>query len=524
MDANSRFHRREPHPANSPSTPNPHDLLRKTATALVMLVLTAPVAGKDAPAEFRFHRDGILGTSLDLTVWAADRQQADAVERAVLEEIERLRLILSTYDPNSEISRLRGASGPVKCSQELLDVLEACDAWRVRSGGAFNAHLGELIALWKQAEKENQPPGEAKLASAARQVSQPAWKVDRPAGTVTPLSGFAPNVDALAKGYIVDKAMSAGLAKGPSVTGMLLDIGGDLRVRGSAAAEPNIPWLIGVTDPKHTQENAPPLVRLRLSDKGVATSAHYARHYTIAGKQYSHILDPRTGRTVEGVTSATAAANDAATADALATALCVLKPTVGLELVKTVQGADCLILAADGKQYTSDGWKALLAPTTASTQPGTQPAAGAWPKGHQLLISLALGRVRPKPYVAVWVEDAKGNPVRTITVWGNERKYLKDLKAWWSFARNDAELVKGVTRASRSAGKYELVWDGRDDKGKAVPAGTYTVQIETAREDGPHTRLKGAIECGPAKATGEATPNKEVTEVLLKYGPGGGER
>ena len=88
---------------------------------------------------FRFHHENILGPSLDIQVAASDAGQA------VLAEIERLRRLLSGYDPASEISRLNHASLPVTCSRETLDVLRSYDRWREKSGGAYSGHLGSLI-------------------------------------------------------------------------------------------------------------------------------------------------------------------------------------------------------------------------------------------------------------------------------------------------------------------------------------------------------------------------------------------
>jgi thiamine biosynthesis lipoprotein len=59
------------------------------------------------PELFQFHHEGVLGTSLDLQMHATDAVQAEVVEKTVLEEIERLRKVLSMYDPESEISRFR---------------------------------------------------------------------------------------------------------------------------------------------------------------------------------------------------------------------------------------------------------------------------------------------------------------------------------------------------------------------------------------------------------------------------------
>ena len=77
---------------------------------------------------FRFHHEAVIGTSLDLQVTRRMRSRA-AVEAAILAEIERLRKILSTYDPASEISQVNARHAPVACSPELLEVLGFYDFW-----------------------------------------------------------------------------------------------------------------------------------------------------------------------------------------------------------------------------------------------------------------------------------------------------------------------------------------------------------------------------------------------------------
>jgi FAD:protein FMN transferase len=479
-------------------------------------------ASAAAPAleEFQFHQDGILGTSLDLTVVCREASQADAALAAVLDEIERLRRILSTYDSSSEISRLAAAAGPVRGSPELLDVLGACEVWRVRSDGAFNAQLGDLVALWTDAAKAGRLPDEQALAEAVRRAAQPLWQIDAAAGTVARIGPGRANVSALAKGYIIEKAAQAAMTRDPALTGLLLAIGGDLRVMGSAVEGPDSPWLIGVVDPKHCQENAPPLTRLRLADRAVATSGHYERYSTIEGKRYSHILDPRTGRPVEGVAGATAVAPDAATADALSTTLCVLAPEDGLRLAASVRGAECLIVGEDGRTYASAGWAALEAPAPAADPaPATAPAGQAWPAGSTVNIAVEMIAKGKRPYVVFWIEDAAGKPVRLLSVWGSDRKYFKELPAWWALYRNQADLVKAVTRATRTAGKYQLAWDGLDDAGKPVGSGKYTVRVETAQEEGPHLLLAGTIACEKDPATTEIAGNRHIKDVTVTFGP-----
>src|SRR5438094_283426 len=74
-----------------------------------------------------------------------------------------MRKILSSYEPASEVSRVNAATGTVKCSQELLDVLAGYDWRNAKSGGAYNGHLGDLIRVWRAAEQAGAMPDAAAL-------------------------------------------------------------------------------------------------------------------------------------------------------------------------------------------------------------------------------------------------------------------------------------------------------------------------------------------------------------------------
>jgi thiamine biosynthesis lipoprotein ApbE len=500
---------------------------RTIGTLLVFLVAIALVvpAGRAAEPElFRFHHEGVLGTSLDLQVRAPDAAQAGLVEAAVLGEIERLRKLLSTYDPASEINRFNTSAGPVKCAPELLDVLGFYDFWNARSAGACNGHLGELIAAWKTAEKSGVPPDAAALQRIVQALAQPGWKLDRAAGTSTRLPGGALTIDSIGKGYILSKAAAAARVKVPAAPGFLLNIGGDIFASGQASA--GTPWTVGVADPKRSADNAPPLTQLRLSDRAVSTSAAYERGFAVGGRRLSHILDPRTGQPAEGVASATVVAPNNANANALATTLCVLKPEEGLALAREIPDVECLIVAADGRQFRSPRFATFeVPPATAATPAGAPPAkTGLWPAGYEVALTITLktpvgARKVKRPYVAVWVENADAKRVRTVTVWGNKRKYLPDLPAWWKLAQEDQQWAQSITRATRSAGQHRIEWDGLDDQGKPLPPGTYTVFLEVNREHGSRAIQSGKILCGSAPAKGSIPAGSEFDPAEISYGP-----
>jgi len=499
--------------------------LRQASALAVLLAagLAAPAASAAEP--MHFHHENILGTSLDVEVATVDAKLGAAVEAAVLGEIERLRKILSTYDPSSEISRLNSATAPLVCSPEMIDVLSAYDLWQARSHGAYNGHLGDLIGLWSKAEKAGIPPSAADLQAVLAELPRPGWKINSATRSVTRLTAsHTLNVNSLGKGYIVTKAAVAARKAVPGVKGFLVNIGGDIFASGQPSADSL--WSIGVADPRHSEENAAPLTKVRLANQAVSTSAAYERGYTLKGRHFSHILDPRSGQPAQGVSSATVIANNNASANAMATALCVLKPEEGLELVKTYPGAACLIIGADGQQFRSEGFAALEGAAPSPPTPGTAPAlTGAWPLGYQVSMAIDIkpsareGRKSKRPFVAIWVDNASGQRVRTVTVWGNERKYLPELRAWWKEAKADPDKVAAITRATRSVGQYRIVWDGKDERGQALPLGTYTISVEANREHGSYSLEHGEIVCGKVPATGSIPAAAEFGETKLSYGP-----
>ena len=450
------------------------------------------------PHRFARGHEHVLGTSLDVIVEAAHPAEAAACEARLLGEIERLRKIFSTYDPASEISRVM-AGAPVE-SAELAELFAAYETWAARTDGLVAANLGGVIDEWREAARTGRPPDPAALARAAQRSR-------------------AFNVDALGKGFIIDRAVAVARQWAP---GGLLNLGGDLRAWGDTA------WRVGVADPQNPADNAPPLARFALRDAAVATSGGYARFFHVGGKRFSHLIDPRTLRPLAPGGGATVVARDCVTANALSTAASIGGADTGLRLARENEATGFLFADAAGN-VTRGG---VLAPT-ATAQPApsgaeekSPPAAkdAGWPAGFQVTVQVALkNHTEPKrtyrPYVVVWIEDAQNRVVRTLALWGEDPRYQRKLGTWMRLM-GDTEAPYMAGRATRAPGAYSLGWNGTDHFGRRVPAGNYTVRLELCREDGPHVVTAAKVECGrePYSATLAETAESDASTV--SYGPG----
>lgn len=504
------------------------------AAALAAVALVASPARADD--RFPFHEVNVLGTSMDLSVVARDQATADQARNVVLAEVKRLASLLSTYDPATELSRLNAASvgAPVQVSTEVREVLGLYDAWRGKTGGTYSAGVGTLVSLWKEAEKAGREPDAAMLQEQVKAAAGKLWEVDA-AGAVRRLVDLPLNIDSLGKGFIVSRAAAAAM-KVPGVSGVLLNIGGDITAAGSSEPGKKLKWSVAVADPR--QPAGKPLSEIRITDLSVATSGSYERGYTIGGKRYSHLLDLQTGRPIDieartgrQVIGATVIAPDNATANALATSLCLLDVDAGIRLVGEVPGAGCLLVLADGSRVRSELYRRFEVPRDDASleQSSIATAEGPrWPADHAVKVHFDLKPLESRPseraYVALWVEDAHGHHVTTLAVWGNNRRWLPSMKGWWKHGKTDNSLVTATTRATRPAGKYDLQWDGRDQLGRDVPAGKYTVWVETSYEHGGHVLRGASVECGSQPQTAQIGPSSHYENVRIDFGPRREER
>jgi thiamine biosynthesis lipoprotein len=261
-----------------------------------------------------------MGTACTATVtltatdaWSAER--ALAAGRAEVAACERS---LSRFLPDSDLSRLNAASGAwVDVDERLLDALDAALDARAQTGGRFDPTvLPALVAAGYDRSFEQLRPRLPTPLAGWRAGA--AIDLDHGNGRARLEPGAAVDLGGIGKGFSATRALAAMRRAWPLVPGALVDLGGDLAIRGSAPD--GGAWRIAVADPHAPGESVCILER---KNGGIATSGRDGRRFG-PGKRFHHLIDPTTGAPAnDGPTAVTVATTDAALAEAHATALAI---------------------------------------------------------------------------------------------------------------------------------------------------------------------------------------------------------
>lgn len=491
----------------------------------VLLVVLLTLTGTIAWAErFDFHHENVFGTSLHLQIEADSKESADAAEARVLAEIDRLSAIFSSYDPNSELSKFQSLpiGTSTKLSRELFELLAECDHWTAASHGAFNPAIEIISKEWKRSAAQNKLPRHATLASLAEQVSGKHWQLDKLSLQATRISSLPISLNAIATGYILDQIVAQLITD--KITGVMIDIGGDIRVAGKIEAN------IAIANPRHDALGAAPLSIQSISNAGITTSGKSERGFEIQGVKYSHLIDPRTGIPVTDTVSATIIARNACTVDVLATICSVMSIPESLRLVDATPGAACMLISASGEVFKSKNWPSESA-TSKLQLPTKLVNFQSKETEPVMLIDFEItkaenaGRYR-RPYVAVWIEDKDGFPVKTLLLFLMKNqpgpRWHRDLRRWYADDQmrllvDKTDIIDAVSKPTRNPGKYKVEWDGLDDAGKPLKEGEYTLFIEAAREHGTYQLMKHKFDFGGKPFEENLKGNAEISSASVKY-------
>ena len=327
--------------------------LRLTTAAVVMLCLAG--CG-DSQTDTYQQQLLAFGTLVEISLYDVEpdtaRQAVQAVDQLFMQQHKDWHAW--QRGELDSLNQAFAAGQDMQVDPAIIRLIEMGQRFEHLSHGLFNPAIGHLLKLWgfQQDEPAKAPPDTDSIsrwvqaAPSTLQVhvegsrvssSNPAVKLD--------FGGFA-------KGYSVATAVD--LLEQRGIGNLIVNAGGDLCLRGRHGERP---WRIGIRSP----EGNGVLASLDLEGaRCVFTSGDYERYFEYNGKRYGHILDPRSGYPAEGVHSVTVLADDAALADAAATALFVAGVPDWQAIARSFSIRDVLLIDAAGDAYITDTLKPLV--------------------------------------------------------------------------------------------------------------------------------------------------------------------
>ena len=312
-----------------------------------------------------------MGTYCRIVIAAPNDRHSRRAADSALAQICALEALTSTYRQESEVSQLSALepNTPRMLSPEIFTVLERSLYYSRLTDGAFDITVEPLMNLWQAAVKRDRLPSSEEIAGMLRAIGYDKIALDPVARTITfRQAGMSVTLNAIIPGYAADLALAR--LRQANLPAALVDIGGEIACFGHPPGRNA--WDIGIQNPfqpaSAPMDTSPGavLATIRLTDAAVSTSGNYQRFFQIAGRHYSHILDPRTGLPVEQAPSVTVIAPTAADADALATACSVLSVSEALKLINRIPNTEALLITGSAEApvfHTSTGFaKYLLTP------------------------------------------------------------------------------------------------------------------------------------------------------------------
>ena len=302
----------------------------------------------------------MMGTYVSIFVYDGDKSKTQ-IQPAVEKAFERMRQIeveTSSQIHGSELARVNRLAGVqrVKISPDLFRVLKRALEIGKLSQGAFDVTIGAEISLWNFDPNNPTIPTIAEIQALLPLVNFRLISLNDSLANL-PQLGMKIDLGGIAKGFAVDEAIAVLQQYG--ITDAMIDAGGDIRTIASA-------WTTGKRRVwiRHPRKSDAFFGYFPLDSGSVATSGDYQQYVIRNGVRFHHILNPRTGLPARGCVSITILADNTMDADALATAVFVLGPRRGLDLIEKLDAVEGVVifLKQEGQlgHFVSSGLKQKL--------------------------------------------------------------------------------------------------------------------------------------------------------------------
>lgn len=270
---------------------------------------------------------------------------------------------LSTYIPNSDISKINDGDSTLKIDHMFTDVFLLSKEINVKTSGYFDPTVGVLVNAWGFGPGKKIELDSVKVDSLLQYVGFNKVELTNE-GTVRKQSpSIYFDFNAIAKGYSIDRL--AAMLEGKGVENYLIEVGGEITAKGKNILKDKN-WVVGINDPQ-IEDRTEYKAAVALKNVSMASSGNY-RHFridSITGEKYVHTLNPKTGYTKNAkVLATTVIADNCAKADGYATAFMAMDLDESKKILEKDSTLEVYMVYLDengeAKDFMTKGFKKMV--------------------------------------------------------------------------------------------------------------------------------------------------------------------
>lgn len=322
---------------------------------LIILLIFVSLLTTACQKKISEYHDSFIafGTIVNITLLDIDEKLAQTSFHSIREDFKIMHRTWHVWEPGPlmRLNQLLETKSEFSAAPSVIELFHVAKSLSLKSQHLFNPAIGKLIALWgfhSHKQPEIVPSQQAILALLKQQPNMQDITIR---GVRAQSQNAAVKLDfgGVAKGFAVDRLLNGLKQKG--INNALIDMGGDLKVIGQHG---NRAWKIAIRDPREKEKL---IASIELKDNEAAFTSgdyeRYIRNKKNKDKHLHHIIDPRTGYPAKGTQSITVLHNNAATADAAATALFVAGPKQWIKIAKAMDIKYVLLIDEKGDIHIS---------------------------------------------------------------------------------------------------------------------------------------------------------------------------
>jgi len=338
------------HPQSASGSPlNRRTLLKLAGAGVVAGTLGYYTIRRVATQASVKHSLQMMGTIVNMVVCGETEAECHEGINACIARMESLSSMMSTYVEDSPLSELNRAGVLTDAPPEMIEVLALSRELSELTNGAFDPTVLPLVGLYREIRKTGTLPDEKKVKEILPLVDYRHIVVENGTTVRYRRPGVAVTLDAIAKGYVVDRGIDVLRERG--VSNAFVEAGGDLMVIGHRPD--GNPWKIGIRNPR--SDDLRKMDTIDMSDRAIATSGDYMQYFTDDRKVH-HIINPLTGFSPVRTASSSILAPTVAKADGLATATMVMAPETSIALLESLPDCEGYLFDKQLNRYQTTGF------------------------------------------------------------------------------------------------------------------------------------------------------------------------